>query len=62
MIDPTAEEKVIAKIRARRAIGLAKYKVGVERDDLAPAQWLQHAQEEAMDLAIYLERLMDFIL
>lgn len=61
MIDSTAEERVIAKIRERREFGLGKYKVGVERTDLTPAQWLKHAQEEAMDLAVYLERLMDFI-
>ena len=29
----------------------------MERDDLSPLQWAQHAQEEAMDLAIYLQRL-----
>jgi hypothetical protein len=52
------EESVIAKIRQRREAGRAKYGTTMERTDLTCAQWLQHAQEEAMDLAIYLERLL----
>lgn len=46
-------------IRAER--GLDKYGVTTERTDLDTLQWLQHAQEEAMDLAVYLERLMSDI-
>jgi hypothetical protein len=52
------EESVIAKIRQRRETGRVKYGTTMERTDLSRAQWLQHAQEEAMDLAIYLERLL----
>ena len=52
------EDAVIEKIRSRRNEGRAKYGKSMERDDLTQDQWLQHAQEEAMDLAIYLERLM----
>ena len=52
------EEAVIAKIRLRRNAGRTKYRTTMERTDLNKLQWLQHAQEEAMDLAIYLERLM----
>jgi hypothetical protein len=52
------EEAVIQKIRARREQGLKKYGTSVERTDLSQRQWLIHAQEEAMDLAIYLERLL----
>ena len=50
------EESVIAKIRQRRDLGRKKYGVSMERTDLSVPQWLQHAQEEAMDLAIYLEK------
>lgn len=53
------EERVIAEIRARRERGLAKYGVGMERDDLSMLEWLQHAKQEALDLAIYLEKLID---
>lgn len=52
------EEAVIQKIRLRRNAGRKKYGTTMERTDLNRLQWLQHAQEEAMDLAIYLERLM----
>lgn len=51
------EELVAARVLQRREKGLAKYGVGVERDDLTALDWLQHAQEEALDLAVYLERL-----
>jgi len=50
------EESVIEKIRQRRDLGRAKYGTSMERTDLIQKQWLQHAQEEAMDLAIYLEK------
>jgi hypothetical protein len=52
------EESVIDKIRVRRDAGRHKYGMTMERTDLTRQQWLQHAQEEAMDFAIYLERLM----
>jgi hypothetical protein len=52
------EDSVIQKIRRRRAAGRKKYGTTMERSDLTRRQWLQHAQEEALDLAIYLERLM----
>lgn len=52
------EESVIRKIRRRRKLGLKKYGTTMERKDLTNKQWLIHAQEEAMDLAIYLEKLI----
>lgn len=30
----------------------------MERTDLSEIEWLKHAQEEAMDLAVYLEKLI----
>lgn len=53
------EEKVIEKIRTRAEFGLNKYGVTMERDDLSYKEWLIHAQEEAMDLCSYLQRLID---
>lgn len=52
------EEAVMEKIQLRRLQGRQKYAKTMERTDLSRIQWLQHAQEEAMDLAIYLERLI----
>lgn len=53
------EKQVIEKINARAEVGIKKYGVTVEREDLTKVDWLVHAQEEAMDLAIYLQRLIN---
>jgi hypothetical protein len=58
---PVAESKVIAKIQERVAAGLKKYGVTTDRTDFTNADWLREAQEEAMDLAIYLQKLLDQI-
>lgn len=52
------EESVILKIRLRRDAGRKKYGTSMERTDLTKLEWLRHAQEEAMDFAIYLEKLI----
>ena len=52
------ENIVCAKIKLRAALGKKKYGTTMERDDLTPLDWLKHAQEEAMDLAVYLEKLI----
>lgn len=51
------EERVVAAIRERRNRGRLKYGVSMERTDLTLPQWLQHAQEEALDFCIYAEKL-----
>tara|TARA_R110002051_G_scaffold290125_1_gene353452 strand:+ start:222 stop:404 length:183 start_codon:yes stop_codon:yes gene_type:complete len=51
------EERVIEQIRERSELGENKYKKTMERKDLTILQWVQHAQEEAMDLAVYLEKI-----
>ena len=55
----TIEGKVIYKIAARAKLGKEKYGVTMEREDLTRIQWLIHAQEEAMDMAVYLQKLID---
>lgn len=50
-------EKVIKKFEQRSEIGQKKYGVTLERTDLKPIEWIEHAQEEAMDFILYLERL-----
>ncbi len=51
------EEKVIDKIRQRAKVGLKKYGVTMEREDLTNIEWLTHLQEELLDGAVYIERL-----
>ena len=52
------EEQVIEKIKLRAETGEKKYNTTMERTDLSRLDWLVHAQEEAMDMAIYLEKLI----
>jgi len=56
--DQDCVTKVIMKIEAREAAGRIKYGVGMERTDLTHVDWLNHAQEEALDLAVYLQKLI----
>ena len=55
----TTTDRLVAMLRERHAAGLAKYRVTVDRDDLTPSQWAQHAIEEMLDGAAYLMRLQD---
>jgi hypothetical protein len=48
---------VMARFKERSELGIKKYKTTLERTDLSTLEWLQHAQEEAMDFVLYLERL-----
>lgn len=57
MSDPIVEA-VIAKMRGRSALGVGKYGVTLAGAGLSRRQWLEHAQQEAMDLANYLECLI----
>lgn len=57
MLDPNVES-VRQKLKERAEVGMKKYGVDTTRQDLTPIQWLKHAQEEAMDLAVYLERVI----
>jgi len=52
------EDRVCEKIQERSKVGEAKYGVTMERGDLSTIEWLQHLQEELMDAAVYVERLM----
>lgn len=52
------ENAVIRKIMERALVGERKYGTTMERQDLTRMEWLVHAQEEAMDLCVYLERLI----
>jgi hypothetical protein len=56
-VDPIVEA-VRSKLLNRSQVGLTKYGVGLDRPDLTKLQWLIHAQEEALDLANYLEVLI----
>jgi|TARA_R110002124_G_scaffold160220_4_gene327417 hypothetical protein len=48
---------VIDRMRSRSAVGMEKYGVTMMRDDVSTVEWIDHAIEELLDGAIYLERL-----
>ena len=50
-------QEVIDKLSNRAAVGMQTYGVTMDRKDLSTAQWIDHAIEEALDLANYLTRL-----
>tara|TARA_R110002072_G_scaffold263768_1_gene422502 strand:- start:184 stop:393 length:210 start_codon:yes stop_codon:yes gene_type:complete len=52
------EYRVCTKITQRAQVGKEKYGTTMDRKDLTKLQWLRHAQEEAMDLAVYLEKII----
>jgi hypothetical protein len=51
-------ESVREKLRERAQRGALKYGLTMDRDDLAQLDWLRHAQEEMLDGAVYLEKLI----
>jgi hypothetical protein len=57
MSDPIVAA-VQADLGVRSALGQAKYRTTLARTDLGHAAWLQHAYEEALDMACYLKRAM----
>ena len=52
------EAMVCDDIAKRQQVGIAKYGTTVAENPLTHAQWLQHAYEECLDMAVYLKRAM----
>ena len=52
------EKEVCKNILDRQQLGIKKYGRTVAGNPLTERQWIQHAYEEALDLSIYLKRLM----
>ncbi len=48
-----------AEMEQRDIMGHAKYGETMDRDDLKPSEWCQHAIDEQMDNLKYLKRLKD---
>ena len=53
------EDEVCKKILGRAEVGKEKYGVTMETAPLSKLEWLIHAQQEAMDLAVYLQKLIE---
>lgn len=57
-MDDAIVNSVRQKLAERSATGIKKYGTTMERTDLSRLDWLRHAQEELLDGAVYLERLI----
>ena len=53
------EARVCLDIAKRQQLGIKKYGTTVEGNKLTTKEWLQHAYEEALDMAVYLKRTME---
>ncbi len=51
-------DQTIKDLQAREVRGLKEYGTTMDRTDLSQDEWLQHAYEEALDLALYLKKLL----
>lgn len=51
------EAKVCQEIARRQQLGIRKYGITVADNPLAMIEWVRHAKEEALDLAVYLTKL-----
>lgn len=55
----TTTDKLCAELQQRREMGLRKYGTTLADAGLSRKQLLQHAKEEALDFAEYLQALID---
>lgn len=55
------EDNVCKKIKARSDVGKKKYGVTMEEEILSMREWLVHLQEELMDAAVYVEKLLGMV-
>ena len=53
------EAMVCDDIAARQALGLSKYGVSVQDNNLPLREWLQHQYEELLDAAVYCRRAIE---
>lgn len=53
------EARVCLMIAQRQKLGIQKYGTTVEGNPLSLRQWLQHALEESLDMAIYIQRVIE---
>jgi hypothetical protein len=54
-------EKIREEMFIRAEMGFKKYNATLDRTDLSVLDYLQHAKEEAMDLALYLEKTIQML-
>jgi len=55
----TLHQRIYDEMEERRLLGLKKYWKTLDDNPLTETQRIQHAKEEAMDLVLYLQKLID---
>ena len=53
--------KIAMLLKVRSETGIRKYGTTLDRTDLSVKEWIDHAIEESLDLALYLQRIKDAI-
>lgn len=53
------EDAIAKRLQDRAAFGAQKYGVTMERTDLQFVDWLKHIQEELLDGAVYIEKVLE---
>lgn len=56
-IEDKIVQNVVNTILERSDVGLKKYGTNLNREDLTNLEWIEHAQQEAMDFILYLEKM-----
>ena len=51
--------RIASLLRSRSETGIRKYGTTLDRTDLEVKQWIDHAIEECLDQALYLQRIKD---
>lgn len=54
-------EAVIQRFHDRAKFGKDKYGTDLDRNDLTMEEWIRHAQDEAHDFILYLEKMKQLI-
>lgn len=58
--EPSGIEALVCDdIAKRQQLGISKYGTTVADNPLTHVEWLQHAYEECLDMAVYLRRVID---
>jgi hypothetical protein len=55
----TVVYRIAHLLRSRSETGIRKYGTTLDRTDLEVKQWIDHAIEECLDQALYLQKLKD---
>ena len=50
-------QSINEKLVGRAEVGFNKYGHTMDRDDLSEVEWITHAQEELLDMLLYMEKL-----